>query len=140
MTGTAPLALIEFTGRVDCRRRGAHALMLSGREGAVPLVVHLGAVRAADIEGLPGELENVRLVERPAHAEGQRSLELQSGSFSRLLQVRGLQVHRDAARAFFAAVPPVPVPALRRAGWSALLLLLRVPGMAGLLKRLREST
>lgn len=140
MTSPAPPALIGFTGRVECRRVAGNTLTLAGREGDVPLTVHLGGVESPDLGELPGQLEDARVLERSGQPEGLRSFELQSRGFSGLLRARGLQVHRDASRAFFAAVPPVPVPALRRTGWSVLLVLLRIPGFVGLLKRLREST
>ncbi len=47
---------------------------------------------------------------------------------------RALRLHRDASRAFFGAVPPMPVPRLTRAAWAALLLLLRLPLVSRLLR------
>jgi len=48
-----------------------------------------------------------------------------------------MQVHRDATRAFFGALPPPRVPRTTRLGWWLLLGLLRVPGAACLLARWR---
>lgn len=49
-----------------------------------------------------------------------------------------LPVQHDVSREFFAAVPPTPARLGPRIGWMLLLNLLRVPGMAGLLQRLRS--
>ncbi len=48
-----------------------------------------------------------------------------------------LPVQHDVSKEFFAAVPPAPARWLPRIGWALLLNLLRVPGMAALLQRLR---
>ena len=47
-----------------------------------------------------------------------------------------MQLQRDAAAAFFAAVPPVRVPLRLRLGWSLLLTLLRMPEAELLVRRL----
>jgi hypothetical protein len=49
-----------------------------------------------------------------------------------------LPVLHDVSREFFAAVPPARVKWGPRIGWALLLNLLRVPGMAALLRRLRS--
>ena len=49
-----------------------------------------------------------------------------------------LPVQHDVSKAFFAAVPPAPVRWGPRIGWALLLNLLRVPGVAALLQRLRS--
>lgn len=142
MNAPAPPARIEFDGSVICRPgNGAVSLTLSGERAGAVQAVHLVAAEAAGIAGLPPVLHEVRLEERPAAASGPyRCFELQSRELRRELRARGLQCHRDAGREFFRAVPPARVPMARRAGWTVLLLLLRVPGFVGLLRRFREST
>jgi hypothetical protein len=49
-----------------------------------------------------------------------------------------IPVHHDVSAEFAAAVPPAPVKWGPRIGWALLLNLLRVPGMAALLRRLRS--
>jgi hypothetical protein len=58
-----------------------------------------------------------------------RHFELQAGS---------VQLHREVAREFFRAVPPPRVPRSTRLGWALLLGLLRFPGAARLLAKLRS--
>jgi hypothetical protein len=48
-----------------------------------------------------------------------------------------LPVQHDVSKEFFAAVPPAPARWGPRIGWALLLNLLRVPGIAVLLQRLR---
>jgi hypothetical protein len=55
------------------------------------------------------------------------------------LEAASLQLHRDAGREFFAAVPPPMVPWRLRFGWTLLLRALRLPGVGGLLSRLRGT-
>lgn len=49
-----------------------------------------------------------------------------------------LPEQRDVSREFFAAVTPTPARLGPRIGWMLLLNLLRLPGMAWLLQRLRS--
>ncbi len=46
--------------------------------------------------------------------------------------------HRDVRRELAAAIPPRPAPLSKRLLWRALLLGLRIPGTAHVLRRLRS--
>ena len=80
----------------------------------------------------------MQLFDRAA-AAGTRTLQLQAREQQLDLVCRSLQLHRDAGRPFFSAVPPVRPPAATRLGWAVLLLVLRIPGAAALLTALRGS-
>ncbi len=142
MNVPASRALIDIPGAVACTPgAGAVSLVLTGRQGDAEVAAHLASVDAESLAGLPSVLHEVRLYEL-SHPEGSgaRRFELHARELQRELRARSLQLHRDAGREFFRAVPPVHVPLVRRAGWSLLLWLLRMPGFVGLLRRLRGST
>jgi hypothetical protein len=63
---------------------------------------------------------------------------LRSGAREYPVQARAVQVHRDARRAFHAAVPGAKATLANRAGWATLLTLLRLPGAARLVRWLRS--
>jgi hypothetical protein len=142
MNVPAPRALIDFAGAVACTPGvGAVSLVLAGREGDAEVKAHLASVDAGSLAGWPPVLHEVRLYElSDSDPGGARRYELHARELQRELRARSLQLHREAGREFFRAVPPVHVPLVRRAGWSLLLWLLRMPGFVGLLRRLRGST
>jgi hypothetical protein len=130
--GQALRELVAFEGSVECRlEQGAINLALRGRErtGAVVEALFAGASASGGLAVLPRELHEVRLFERP--------LQLKSRELQLDLTCRSLQLHRDVGRPFFKAVPPLSVPFARRAGWTVLLSVLRIPGAARLLMALR---
>ena len=139
--------LVAFEGAVQWQRAsGAVSLTLHGTarasdtQGAVPVAVMFSGVSGAP---LSAALRDARLLERVAAAGDGRtqrlfSIEVAGGHFE--LTARAVQVHRQAAGAFYAAIPATPVPLSVRWGWSALLLALRVPGAGRLLTKLRGST
>jgi hypothetical protein len=134
---------VEFEGPVECApSSGAITLTVSGRErGGGPVAALLaGASSASGLPESPVKLHEVRLLAAPAvpgTRPGVRQIGLQSRELQLDLVCRSLQLHRDAAGAFFAAVPPVRIPAARRLGWAVLLSVLRIPGAAQLLAALR---
>ena len=133
--------VLEFEGPVDCATgSGAVSLTLRGRERGRGDVTALfaGAPGTSGLTGLPARLHDVRLLGGAA-ASGAQQVRLQSRELQRDLDCRSLQLHRDAGRAFFSAVPPVAVPVARRLGWTVLLWVLRIPGAAGLLAALRGN-
>jgi hypothetical protein len=144
MTAVAAEPLIEFDGAVECRHEtGAINFVLRGRERAAGRVEALFAAAAADgLAALPAKLHEVRLLQRPAAAPGMASQLFRIIARERQMDLtaRSLQLQRDAAGAFFAAVPPPPVPLGRRLGWTLLLLALRIPGVAGPLDRWRRRS
>jgi hypothetical protein len=144
-----PIAeLIAFDGAVECRlESGAINLMLSGFERRGPAAVRTAAsalfagaavTGPANLGALPPRLQAVRIVEL-AGAPGARRFVIRAQQLQLDLVARSMQLHRDAGRAFFLAVPPPRVPLMRRLGWSVLLLALRLPGAGRLLARLRSS-
>ncbi len=156
MTAVQPLIeLAGFDGAVECRLAPGAAvnLTLRGRErGGGTLEALLAGVRleaagagsgAEMLGALPASLDEVRLLELPGPAastaatDGPRRLQLRSRERRLDLVARSLQLHRDAGPSFFAAVPPVSVPAGRRLGWALLLALLRVPATARLIAALQ---
>ena len=144
MSAVAGQPLIEFDGTVECRREtGAVNFVLRGRERAAGRVEALFSAAAADgLAAWPAKLHEVRLVQRPAGPAGMGSQLFRIIARERQMDLtaRSLQLHRDVAGAFFAAVPPPRVPLGRRLGWTLLLLALRIPGAAGLLHRLRRRS
>jgi len=144
MTAVAAQPLIEFDGAVECRREtGAINFVLRGRERAAGRVEALFSAAAADgLAELPAKLHEVRLFQRPADTPGMalQLFRIIARERQMDLSARSLQLHRDVAGAFFDAVPPPRVPLQRRLGWTLLLLLLRIPGVAGLLDRLRRRS
>ena len=141
MSAPGPLTRIEFDGPVTCGPGlGAVGLTLAGMQRGSPLAAHLALVDAADVAGLPALLHEVRLCEQEcAAAPARRCFELSAREARRELHARGIQLHCDASRDFFRAVPPIAVPLVRRVAWHMLLALLRMPGIVWLLKQ-REST
>jgi hypothetical protein len=139
--------LIIFDGKVECRyASGPVNLVLSGWENsaAEPSTRHAAAAlfRGATIPMgaplMPPWLNAVRLFELEAPAGPQCYL-LRSQELQLEFEADSMQLHRDAAREFFAAVPPPAVPWRVRLGWTLLLSLLRLPGAGALLSRLRGT-
>jgi hypothetical protein len=127
--------LIAFDGPVQCE----------AAQGAVNLVLRAGLTQllfsGASGAALPATLDNVRVIEMAGAAQaGLRSFRIESPGLSLALQARQVQLHRDAATPFYGAVPPVHVPLRLRLGWALLLTILRVPGAAALLRKLRGFT
>jgi hypothetical protein len=134
--------LIAFDGVVDCRPgSGAINLTLCGFErrgaGAKSRVAAQALFGSAQ-NALPARLHQVHIFELD-DAPGVRRFLVQAQELQLTLQARTLQLHRDASRAFFAAVPPPRVLWRRRLGWALLLWALRLPGAQGLLDRLRPA-
>jgi hypothetical protein len=107
----------------------------------MPAQALFAATDAAAIAGLPATLHEVRLVDLAANAPdgAPRLIRLSAREMQRDIRARSVQLHRDAGREFFGAVPPPRLPAGRRLGWAALLWLLKLPGVGSLLVRLRGN-
>jgi hypothetical protein len=123
----------EFVGPVHCRAEaGAVGLVLSGQErsGATPLELLFTAPRPVALPTIISDMDVYQL------EPGRWRLRAHGGSWT--LEARALAVHRDVGAAFFAAVPPPPLTARARLGWSLLLALARVPGAVRLLQHLRS--
>lgn len=128
-----------FRGHAQCRREpGAVQWCLRGidREGGMPLEVLISGAPALQ---LPAQLASAELHEIAADgaADGAMRHELRSAGRVIAIDARAVQVHRDVAAAFDEVLPRFGVPWSARLGWLLLLNLLRVPGAARLLGRLR---
>jgi hypothetical protein len=124
-----------FRGSVACRREsGAVQWCLCGvdRDTGTALEVLLSGAAALD---LPAQFVDAALYVRSEAAAA--AWELRSSGRSLPLAVRAVQVHRRADAPFEAALPRNLAPWSVRAGWFVLLNLVRVPGMARLLQRIR---
>jgi hypothetical protein len=139
--------LVAFAGPVQCElAAGAVNLVLRGYarsaqdpHGGLSEVLFSGASALA----LPPELRDARVIEIsavPDHGAAPRRFRIESPEVQLELQARSAQLHRDAAAAFFGAVPPPRVPLRRRLGWSLLLSVLRIPGAGALVRKLRDLT
>lgn len=126
--------LAEICGPTLCRRElGAVQWCLTGTEVATGVALEVLLSGAAATQ-LPPQFTAVAIyqVDGPAGARW----ELRSSGQTLPLEVRAVQVHRLVGAAFASALPQKQAPAISRAGWTLLLNLLRVPGMARLLKTL----
>jgi len=127
-----------FRGHAQCRREaGAVQWSLRGidREGGMPLEV---LVSGAPGLQLPEQLASAELHElHELAADGTARYELRSAGRAIPIDARAVQVHRDVGDAFAGVLPRFGVSWRVRLGWLLLLNLLRVPGAARLLGRLR---
>jgi hypothetical protein len=127
-----------FRGIAQCRREGgAVQWCITGldRDSGLPLEVLLSGASALQ---LPAQLIGAEL---HVHDESTHACwELRGTGAMYPLAVRAAQVHRSAAAAFASALPQIAAPWITRVGWWLLLNLLRVPGMARLLRRLRARS
>lgn len=124
-----------FRGAVHCRREaGAVQWCLAGfdRDSGAAQEVLLSGTAALQ---LPPQFLDAEIYAN-AGAAGS-GWELRSAGRTLPLAVRAVQVHRRADAAFAVALPRVVAPWQVRVGWVLLLQLLRVPGMARLVQRLR---
>ena len=125
----------RFAGTVSCARRGgALKLILVGNSAvtaAQPLQVGFTAAAPA---GLPETLE-AAVVEQTAPA----TFRIAAAAGEWTLAAAAVHVHRDAAVAFYRAIPPRPVPLAKRAFWRLVLLLAGSTAGMALLRMLRGS-
>jgi hypothetical protein len=125
-----------FRGKAQCRREdGAIQWCVQGldRDTGAGLEVLLSGAGGVQ---LPAELAAAEL--HVLDESGNARWELRGNGTAYPLAVRAVQVHRDCSAAFAAALPGQVAPWTARAGWWLLLGLLRLPGMARLLHRLRN--
>ena len=155
--GSSPRELIAFAGAVQCEHSdGAVNLVLrgyssasGGPHAAVTEVLFSDATALALPPGLHDlRVSELRVSELPAPDGAQpaigeriaaRSFRIDSGQLQLSLQARSVQLHRDAAAAFYGAVPPPRVPLRLRLGWTLLLWVLAIPGAGTLLGKLRGA-
>jgi hypothetical protein len=136
--------LVALAGPVQCEQpSGAVNLVLRGHASAgLTEVLFSDATEVT----LPAGLHDIRVFEvpagaalAPANADAARCFRLQSPQLALELRARSVQLHRDAAAAFYRALPPPRVPLRLRLGWSLLLAALRLPGAVTLIRTLRGS-
>jgi len=155
--------LIALAGPVQCEQpAGAVNLVLRGQVAVVPGAARDSSAGLTEVlfsdateVTLPAGLHDVRVFEMsgepvpalapvaslaPAYADAVRHFRLQGPQLQLELHARSVQMHRDAATAFYGAVPPPRVPLRLRLGWSLLLSALRLPGAVALIRKLRGST
>lgn len=132
--------LVQFEGPVQSRRTaGAADWILSGRTRAIGADGAVTAlVSGVGSQTLPASMDGARLLleSTPAPDRHQR-LAIEIGTERTQLTIHAAQIHRDAARAFYAALPGEPISARTRLGWTLLLWILRIPGAARALMTLR---
>jgi hypothetical protein len=132
--------LVAFAGPVQCERfAGAVNLVLRGDERA-PSGSNAGVTEvlfsdSGDV-ALPADLRDIRVVELPV-VVAPRRFRIDCPGLQLEIQARSVQLHRDAAAAFYGAVPPPRVPLRLRFGWSLLLSVLRIPGADTLVRKFR---
>ena len=129
-----PELLASFAGAVRCERSGAApGFTLSGVSAAPPGDEITLVFPAAAPLNLPATLEGAR-VERLASGEYRISSAAREWRFS----AGTAEVHAEVAAAFYRALPPRPVPWLKRVLWSLLLSLAATRAGLNTLRRLRR--
>lgn len=128
--------LVRFAGRVSISQQvGALRFTLSGTSAAPqsqPVTVGFTAAAPA---GLPGLLTDARVEQS---APGVFRIVSPAGQWS--VQAAVAHVHRDVTAAFYRALPPRPVPLVKRLFWSLVLALAGSNAGVALLRRLRGSS
>ena len=118
---------VEIEGAVRCERtQGAVNLLLAARDIEV-------LFSGAEAVELPDTLHQVRVTQVVPTAGTDPCFRIDSTQGHTQLRARSVQIHRDAAAAMFAAVPPTAAPLHVRAGWTVLLTVLRLPGIGRLI-------
>ena len=117
-----PETVLRFRGEVECRRDPSSPLGLT-LVGAVDSdEVALLAFLGNAPEDLPGRLAAVR-VERLGEAQYRIAADDRSWP----VRASRIFLHRDVARAFYAALPPRKVPWRKRLLWRGVLAALATP-------------
>jgi hypothetical protein len=125
---------IEMKGAVTCEwAAGAVNLLLRGRG----IEILFGG---AETVTLPPILHEVRITQLADSADTGRRFRIETSEVQTELRARSVQIHRDAAAAMFAAIPPRPVPLRLRAGWSVLLSVLGIARVGRLILRRRGAS
>lgn len=125
----------RFRGAVACARatHGPIGLTLTGRSAGQPdeeLRVAFAGNAPAE---LPERLEDA-VIERGAPGE----YRITGAARSWQIAARSVEVHREVAQRFYAAIPPRPAPWRRRALYRVMLILARSRATIALLRALRS--
>jgi hypothetical protein len=113
-------------------------VFFSGARTAAPM-------RPAGLQGpaqsgsmaLPAQWQAVQVCEL-VDGQGRHDWQLRGSQGIAHVAARAVQVHREPVQAFYQALPFQAPSRLVRLGWCLLLALLRIPGVASLLARLRS--
>jgi hypothetical protein len=112
--------IIQFSGRIDCRRDGCGplGLIMSGHTALHPRqLVHLCFAGTAPPD-LPRSLDGAAVAQ-----VGEESYCITSDASSWTLSARAAHLHREVTREFYAAVPGEPVRWTQRLFWRIVLTL-----------------
>jgi hypothetical protein len=121
---------VSFTGSLECRRSaGCAGVTLVGRTSSGDLV-HLSLLGAVP-EDLPARLDAAEIERVDA-----QHYRISSGARAWVLAARPF-LHYDLSAAFYAAVPPRPVPPLKRLFWRLVLAAARTRPVRAWLARAR---
>ena len=133
--------LVAFDGAVRSQSfSGAVNLVLSGHSASPTDLPVQALLSGVQVVRLPATLEHARLLQPQTHsAADSHQLLIEIAGQRTPLTVHAVQIHRDVARPFYAALPGERITLLTRLGWTLLLWLLRVPGAPRLLLLLRGS-
>ena len=129
-------AVVEFSGRVDCRRDGCGplGLVLSGHTSHRPHeLVHLSFAGDAPAD-LPPTLDNAAVAR-----VSERSYCITSGARSWTLAARTTHLHREVAEEFYRAVPAQPIRWTQRLFWRIVLALAATSAGRWLLTRRKRA-
>jgi hypothetical protein len=130
-----PESLASFRGRVECARGAAPlGLTLTGftaeHPGERTMLAFSTSVPAPDF---PDSLQDPVIEQL-----GARRYRIGSGSRSWMIEASAVHLHRDVGAVFYRALPPRPVPLLRRVFWALVLTLAASRAGLRLLKTLRR--
>jgi hypothetical protein len=124
--------LVEFRGTVRLEASSRQLLLRGRQRDGRELVVTFGGY---DMTAIPTQLNEARIL--VGHDDGWL---LQAGERSYTVNAKSMHSHRSVAEEFFNAVPPVAAKPAMRLGWALLLNVMRLPGAAWLLTRIRQRT
>lgn len=135
MNAPAMRQVAAFTGAVQCQRSNSNGqLHLQGRDAEAEGELQVW-INGANLPPLAPTLRDAVLFELPDEPTRWR---LQALRVDLLLPARSVQVHRPMMSVFNTAVPPLAAKPLVRVFWATLLVLLRLPGAASLLRWFRS--
>jgi hypothetical protein len=126
--------LARFRGAVrSAHTQGALGLTLTGETIEHPQdVTHVSFSGPAPSD-LPATLDAAVV-----HSLGDQHYEIESGTKRWTLNARAVHVHRDITARFYRALPPRPVPLVKRLFWRVVLALAATRGGLAVLRTLRR--
>lgn len=129
-----PETLLQFRGTVQCRSAPPPlGLVLSGYTSEHPQQLSELAFSGCAAAGLPPLLEGAMV-----ESLGDGQYRIASPPSQWLLSASAVHLHRDVSAGFYAALPPRPVPWVKRMFWGLMLRLAASRAGLALLRRLRR--